>query len=195
MKKETEQASAGLPAHEYYFLVKLPARYTMRIGLLSDTHSFYEPRLDAYLAEVDEIWHAGDIGDRSVIEQLEKHKPVRAVYGNIDDAAARAQWPEDLWLEINGLTIWMTHIAGAPPGFNSRVKNQLTKRQPHVLICGHSHICRVHKDEVTGLIYLNPGAAGNHGFHRTKTMMRFTIDGGKLYQLEVIELGKRGSLP
>lgn len=167
----------------------------MRIGLLSDTHSFYEPQLDAYLAEVDEIWHAGDIGDHAVIEQLEKHKPVRAVFGNIDDAAARARWPEDLWLELDGLIIWMTHIAGAPPRYNPRVKKQLATRRPHVLICGHSHICGVQKDDKTGLIYMNPGAAGNHGFHRLKTMMRFSIEGGKIEKLEVIELGKRGSLP
>jgi len=158
----------------------------MRVALLSDTHGFYEPRLDQYMDEVDEIWHAGDIGDAVVIEELEKHKPVRAVFGNIDDAAARARWPEDLWLELDGLVIWMTHIAGAPPHYNPRIKKQLAVRKPDVLIGGHSHICRAQRDEKTGLIYLNPGAAGNHGFHRTKTMMRFSIAGGKLDKLEVI---------
>jgi putative phosphoesterase len=146
------------------------------------------------LHEVDEIWHAGDIGDSAVITALQTWKPVRAVFGNIDDAATRSVWPEDLWFEIEGLTIWMTHIAGAPPRYNPRIKKQFTVRKPDVLICGHSHICRAQRDENSGLIYLNPGAAGNHGFHRIKTMMRFSLKGGKLEKLEVIELGKRGQL-
>lgn len=164
----------------------------MRIGLISDTHGYLEPRLEQYLRDVDEIWHAGDIGDINVIRELEKWKPVRAVFGNIDDRTARGIYPEDLWLDVEGVAVWVTHIAGRPPRFLPRIRKELDRRAPAVLIGGHSHICQVHRDKRTGLIYLNPGAAGNQGFHRIRTMMRFSIEGGKLLNLEVIELGARG---
>lgn len=166
----------------------------MRIGLISDTHGYCDPRLKQYFYEVDEIWHAGDIGDTNVIRELENWKPVRAVYGNIDDSATREIYPEDLWLEIEGVSVWITHIAGRPPHYLPRIRKELGRRTPAVLICGHSHSCQAHRDERTGLIYLNPGAAGNQGFHRTKTIMRFTLAKKKFSDLEVIELGARGKL-
>ncbi len=167
----------------------------MKIGLLSDTHSFLDPKVFTYFREVDEIWHGGDIGDRAVADELEKFKPLRAVYGNIDDKEMEARFPEDRWWQCEGLTIWMTHIGGAPPNYNPRVKKILKERIPDIFICGHSHILRIKKDPgFNGMLYLNPGAAGNHGFHAIKTLVRFEINDKKIENMEVIELGKRGAI-
>lgn len=165
----------------------------MKIGLLSDTHSYLDPKIPDYFKDCDEIWHAGDIGDRSVVDELEKIKPLRAVFGNIDDQEMQARYPEDLWFGCEGLTIWMTHIGGAPPNYNPRIKKVFKERTPDIFICGHSHILRVKKDSnYKNLLYLNPGAAGNQGFHHIKTIMRFDIVNKEIMNLEVIELGKRG---
>lgn len=168
----------------------------MKIGLLSDTHSFLDDKVFEYFAGVDEIWHAGDIGDTALINALEAFKPVRAVYGNIDDKVLQARYPEDLWFSIDGVKFWMTHIGGAPPRYNPRVRKILCERTPDVFICGHSHILRIKRDlQYNNMLYLNPGAAGNHGFHRIKTLVRFNVNNGKMENVEVIELGKRGALP
>lgn len=167
----------------------------MKIGLLSDTHSYLDPKVLNYFKDCDEIWHAGDIGDRSVVDELEKIKPLRAVFGNIDDQDMQVRYPEDLWFECEGLTVWMTHIGGAPPNYNPRIKKIFKERTPDIFICGHSHILRVKKDpNYNNLLYLNPGAAGNHGFHHIKTIMRFELIGKEIKNMEVIELGKRGAL-
>lgn len=166
----------------------------MKIGLISDTHSYLDPKVFEYFKECDEIWHAGDIGDKQVADQLEKFKPLRAVFGNIDDKAMQARYPEDLWFTCEGLTIWMTHIGGAPPNYNPRIKKLLKEKTPDVFICGHSHILRVKKDPAFNMLYINPGAAGNHGFHSIKTLIRFEINTKIISKLEVIELGKRGAL-
>lgn len=166
----------------------------MKIGLLSDTHSYLDPKVFEYFKACDEIWHAGDIGDASVVNELEKFKPLRAVFGNIDDKEMQARYPEDLWFTCEGLTIWMTHIGGAPPNYNPRVKKALKEKTPDVFICGHSHILRVKKDPTFNLLYINPGAAGNHGFHTIKTIIRFEVNDKVVSKLEVIELGKRGAL-
>ena len=167
----------------------------MKIGLLSDTHSYLDPKIFEHFKACDEIWHAGDIGDRAVADTLEKFKPVRAVYGNIDDREMQARYPEDLWFTCEEMTIWMTHIGGAPPNYNPRVKKILKSKVPDIFICGHSHILRVKKDpNFKNMLYLNPGAAGNHGFHPIKTIMRFEIIGKEIKNLEVIELGKRGAI-
>ncbi|NOT73987.1 MAG: metallophosphoesterase family protein [Cyclobacteriaceae bacterium] len=164
----------------------------MKIGLLSDTHSYLDPKVFEYFKECDEIWHAGDIGDPAVIDALENFKPVRAVYGNIDDKNLQIRFPEDLWFECEGTKIWMTHIGGAPPNYNPRVKKILKEKTPDIFICGHSHILRVKKDDRYNMLYINPGAAGNHGFHRMKTLIRMEITTGKVSRMEVIELGLRG---
>lgn len=164
----------------------------MLIGLLSDTHGYLDPTIGQHFASCDEIWHAGDIGDMAVIDALKKIKPVQAVYGNIDDTAMRTRFPEDLWLQREGVTIFMTHIAGRPPQYNARIKKVLKERIPDVLICGHSHICQVKKDEARNLLYINPGAAGQQGFHAMRTLIRMEIQRGKIGKMEVIELGKRG---
>ncbi|MCE7863576.1 MAG: metallophosphoesterase [Bacteroidetes bacterium CHB5] len=166
----------------------------MKIGLISDTHSYLDPTVFTHFKDCDEVWHAGDIGDAAVVNELEKFKPLRAVFGNIDDKEMQARYPEDLWFTSEGLTIWMTHIGGAPPNYNPRIKKILKEKTPDVFICGHSHILRVIKDPVYKMLYLNPGAAGNHGFHSIKTIIRFQIDAKNIRKLEVIELGKRGML-
>jgi len=166
----------------------------MKIGLISDTHSYLDPKVFTYFKDCDEVWHAGDIGDAAVANELEKFTPLRAVFGNIDDKAMQARYPEDLWFTCEGLTIWMTHIGGAPPNYNPRIKKLLKEKTPDVFICGHSHILRVKKDPAYNMLYINPGAAGNHGFHSIKTLIRFEINTKIISKLEVIELGKRGAL-
>src|SRR5260221_1824624 len=165
----------------------------MIIGLISDTHSYLDPRVMDHFKNVDEIWHAGDIGDQSVIRDLQKFKPVQAVFGNIDDKTIQTEFPEDLWLDCEGFTIWMTHIGGAPPNYNPRVKKILKDKAPDIFICGHSHILRIKKDpNFNNMLYLNPGAAGNNGFHIMKTLIRFELIKKEIKKMEVIELGKRG---
>ena len=164
----------------------------MKIGLLSDTHSYLDPKVFDHFKECDEIWHAGDIGDGALADALEKFKPLQAVFGNIDDKDMSVRFPEDLWFDCNGVKIWMTHIGGAPPNYNPRVKKILKEKVPDVFICGHSHILRVKKDEKLNMLYVNPAAAGNQGFHAMRTIIRMEIDGAKIRKMEVIELGKRG---
>lgn len=168
----------------------------MRIGLISDTHSFLDQRVFDHFKDCDEIWHAGDVGDYNVITQLEAFKPVRGVYGNIDDQKVRNVFPENLWLEVEGVRVLMTHIAGAPPRYNPRVKKLIATDPPALLICGHSHILRVSRDiNYNNMLYVNPGAAGNHGFHKVRTIVRFTALDGTIKDMEVVELGKRSALP
>lgn len=167
----------------------------MKIGLLSDTHSFLDPIIMEHFKACDEIWHAGDIGTSALADELEKFKPLRAVYGNIDDLQLQQRFPEDDWFEREGLLIWMTHIGGVPPNYNPRVKKILTERTPDIFVCGHSHILRVVKDpQKNGMLYINPGAAGNHGFHYVKTLVRFDLFNKEIKNMEVVELGKRGKI-
>lgn len=168
----------------------------MKIGLLSDTHSYLDPKVFEYFKDCDELWHAGDIGDVHTANQLEAFKPLRAVYGNIDNKDLQIRFPEDLRFKCGELSIWITHIGGSPPNYNLRIKKLLTSAQiPDVFICGHSHILRIKKDPAyNNMLYLNPGAAGNQGFHQIKTIMRFSVAGKEIKDMEVIELGKRGAL-
>jgi putative phosphoesterase len=163
-----------------------------KIGLLSDTHSYLDPKIWKYFSEVDEIWHAGDVGSLDVIDQIKEKKPLRGVYGNIDDNKMRQELPLDDIFEIEGIKVYITHIGGYPGTIKPRVKKVIKETNPDLYICGHSHICKVMKDPEFNLIHMNPGAAGNHGFHPIKTIIRFEIDNGKIDKLEVIELGKRG---
>ena len=167
----------------------------MRIGLISDTHGYLDPKVLQYFDECDEIWHAGDIGDAGLINTLENLKPVRAVFGNIDDKELQARYPEDLRFSCEGLKIWITHIAGSPPKYNPRIRKSLALDVPDILICGHSHMLRVKRDPTYGnMLFINPGAAGNQGFHSMKTIIRFTIEKGVISGMEAIDLGKRGAL-
>lgn len=165
-----------------------------RIGLISDTHSFLDPTVFSYFNQCDEIWHAGDIGDIAVMKALEDFLPVRAVYGNIDDKEVRAEYPENQRFEIEGLDVFMTHIGGYPGRYNKRVRQIIQENPPDLYICGHSHILKVMPDKKYDLLHINPGAAGHHGFHKMRTIVRFAVDNGQIKELEVIELGKRGQL-
>jgi putative phosphoesterase len=167
----------------------------MKIGLLSDTHGFLDPKIFDHFVACDEVWHAGDIGDMRIVDKLTAFRPFRAVFGNIDDSEIQARFNEDLFFECEGVSIWMTHIGGSPPRYNPRVNKILRFRRPDVFICGHSHILRIAKDPAhAAMLYINPGAAGNHGLHHTKTLVRFEISAGLVKDMEVIELGKRGVL-
>lgn len=166
----------------------------MRIGLISDTHDHLDKSVFKYFDQCDEIWHAGDIGSLSLLEELENFKPTVAVFGNIDDATVRSACPEDQIFEREGKKILMTHIAAKPPRYNTRVKSLIKFNQPNLLICGHSHILKVEPDRTNNLLFMNPGAAGIHGFHKVKTLLRFDIQEGKVLNLEVVELGLRGKI-
>jgi uncharacterized protein len=167
----------------------------MKIGLLSDTHSYLDEKIFAYFDSCDEIWHAGDIGSLEVADRLAAFKPFRAVHGNIDDATLQRMYAKDLRFHCEGMDVWITHIGGFPPRYNPAVLRELRQHPPQIFICGHSHILRVMPDPKLGnLLYLNPGAAGQHGFHQIKTMLRFEINSGKISGMQAIELGKRGTI-
>ena len=164
----------------------------MKIGLISDTHGFLDKKVFHYFEGCDEIWHAGDIGENEIFEKLSEFKKLRAVYGNIDGPSLRSKLPADLIFEVEGLKIWMTHIAGYPPRYTPRIKKKIPDIAPAILVCGHSHILRVMTDKkADNMLYLNPGAAGIQGFHQVKTLLRFSVMKGKISDLQVIELGKR----
>ena len=164
----------------------------MKILLLSDSHNYLDDAILKHCEKCDEIWHAGDIGNLGVADELSKIRPLVAVYGNIDGEEIRKCYPEDLWLRREGLQIWMTHIGGYPPKYNNRVREILENRVPDIFVCGHSHILKVVRDEQrNGMLCLNPGAVGRQGFHKTRTMLRFEIISGKLKNMEAIELGPK----
>lgn len=163
-----------------------------RIGLLSDTHGDLDESLFSYFEECQEIWHAGDIGSAEVADRLEAFRPLRAVYGNIDDAALRRRFPEDLRFDREGVDVLMTHIGGYPGRYHPRVRRLLEAAAPQLFICGHSHILKVMHDKKYGLLHINPGAAGFQGFHKMRTAVRFTLEEGVVKDLQVIELGLRG---
>jgi uncharacterized protein len=166
-----------------------------RIGLLSDTHGYFDERLLDHFADCDELWHAGDVGSAGIISQLEAFRPLRVVSGNIDGREVRQLAPENLHFECGGLRVWMTHIGGFPPRYNPQVRPQLQQGTPDIFVCGHSHILRVMRDpKLRNLLYLNPGAAGREGFHKIRTALRFTIDQKTIHSMEVLELGLRGAL-
>lgn len=167
----------------------------MKIGLISDTHSCLDPKVFSYFESCDEIWHAGDIGDEQVANALQSYKPLRAVYGNIDDKSIQVRFPEDLRFTCEGVDVFITHIGGKPPHYNPRVKKILRAHTPQLFICGHSHILGITRDpNLNNMLFVNPGAAGNHGFHSMKTLVRFDLSQGLIKNMEVIELGKRGKI-
>ena len=161
-----------------------------KILLLSDTHSYIDNDILKYVKQADEVWHAGDIGDLKVTDSIKALKPIRAVYGNIDDAKARATFPLDLKFNCEDVSVYITHIGGYPGKYNQRIREDIYANPPKLFICGHSHILKVMPDKKTGLLHMNPGAIGLHGFHKVRTMLRFEIDGSKIQNLEVIELSR-----
>ena len=162
------------------------------ILLLSDTHSFIDAQILKFVKQADEVWHVGDIGNLDVTDTIKKLKPLRAVYGNIDDQYARAEFPLDAKFEVEKVTVWMTHIGGYPNNYYRRIKEDIKVNPPKIFISGHSHILKVQYDKKLNLLHLNPGAAGNHGFHKIRTMLRFELENGEIKNLEIIELAKRG---
>lgn len=163
-----------------------------RILLLSDTHSYIDNQILKFVKQADEVWHAGDIGDLKVTDAIKKLKPLRAVYGNIDNKVARAEFTLDNFFTVENVSVFITHIGGYPNKYNARVKQELTLKKPDLYICGHSHILKVMRDTKLDILHMNPGAAGKHGFHSVRTMLRFVIDNKEIKDLEVIELNKRG---
>ncbi len=163
----------------------------MKILLLSDTHSHIDDTILKYVRMADEVWHAGDIGDLAVTDAIKKEKPLRAVYGNIDNNEARMEFPLNNRFFCEGVDVWITHIGGYPGKYNPLVREELNQNPPKLFICGHSHILKVQFDQKLGLLHMNPGAAGISGLHKVRTMLRFEIDGDKIHSLEVVEIGKR----
>jgi putative phosphoesterase len=167
----------------------------IRIGLISDTHSYLDEGIKNALLNCDEVWHAGDIGSVELADALSKLKPLVAVYGNIDGGILRRMFPLDQVFEREGVKIWMTHIGGYPGSYPSKISSKLEEIKPNLFICGHSHILKVMPDKKHNLLHMNPGAAGQHGFHVYRTILRFSIDNGKIKDAEVVELGRRGRIP
>jgi putative phosphoesterase len=163
----------------------------IKIGLLSDTHGFLDPRFFELFEGVDEVWHAGDIGDENILTDLETFKTCRAVYGNIDDWDLRSRTSEHQRFESEGLKVWMTHIGGYPGKYAPKVKQDIYMNPPGLFISGHSHILKVMFDKHLKCLHINPGAAGKYGFHQVQTAVRFAIDKGEIKDLEVIELGTK----
>lgn len=159
-----------------------------RIGLLSDTHGYWDERYLKHFESCDEIWHAGDIGSLEVAERLEAFRPLRAVYGNIDGQDIRLRFPEVNRFTLEGADVLIKHIGGYPGKYDPSIKNVLLAHPPRLFISGHSHILKVKYDETLRMLHLNPGAAGKYGFHTVRTLMRFTINDGNFFDLEVIEL-------
>lgn len=163
-----------------------------KIGLISDSHSYIDHTTLSHLQDVDEIWHAGDIGLSSVMSALPSAKTIRAVFGNIDDLEAQRAYPEWLDFELEGVRVLMTHIGGKPPRYAKGVKERIRSSGARLFICGHSHICKVEFDPALNCLYMNPGAIGQQGFHHMRTMLLFEMEAGKIQNLRVVELGRRG---
>ena len=163
----------------------------VHVGLVSDTHGFLDEALFTHFEKCDEVWHAGDFGPVEVLDRLKTFKPVRGVFGNIDGADIRSELPLDLEWECEGVRVYMTHIGGYPGSYDRRAKKELTKRKPDLFICGHSHIARVIRDRELKLLHMNPGACGRVGWHLKRTAIRFAVDGERIGNVELIELGPR----
>ena len=161
----------------------------IKIGLLSDTHAWWDDRYVTYFSGCDEIWHAGDIGSETLALQLASIKPLRAVHGNIDGYPLRIQYPRVLRFKVEDVEVLITHIGGYPGRYAPEIREELFSNPPQLFIAGHSHILKAQYDPKLQCMHLNPGAAGKSGFHKVRTLMRFVIDGKQLKDLEVIELG------
>ena len=166
----------------------------MRIGLLSDTHSHLDETLFNHFADCDEIWHAGDVGNVKVIEELQSTHSVRGVFGNIDGQDVRSVFPEELRFQCAGLDVYMIHIGGYPGRYHQKVRQIMQIDPPKLYICGHSHILKVMYDRKYACLHMNPGACGHHGFHQMRTVIKFDIEDMKPCHAQVIELGLRGRI-
>ena len=159
-----------------------------RIGLLSDTHGFFDPKLHKFFSDCDEIWHAGDIGNLETADKISSFKFLRAVYGNIDGADLRRVFPLHQRFKCEETDVWITHIGGYPGHYDRYIREQIYTDPPALFISGHSHILRVMPDKKLNLLHINPGAAGNSGFHKVRTAVRFQVSGNRVHDLEVWEI-------
>lgn len=165
----------------------------IKIGLISDTHNYLDPQIADFFSDRDEIWHAGDFGSISISEELEKIAPVTGVYGNIDGQDIRSVYPLHQRFTREGLDVWITHIGGIPGRYCIPIKKEIETNTPDLFICGHSHILKIARDQsLNKMLYINPGAAGKQGFQVYRTLVRFSIEKGKVFEVEVINLGKIG---
>ena len=162
-----------------------------KILLLSDTHSHIDDAILKHVQWADELWHAGDIGSLNVTDAIEKLKPLKGVHGNIDDHIIQKEFPENNRFFCEEVDVWITHIGGYPPKYNNKTRDVIKLNPPKIFISGHSHILKVMWDKKLGVLHMNPGACGKHGFHQMRTMLRFVIDKADIKDLEIIELGKR----
>ena len=158
-----------------------------KILLLSDTHGHVDDHIMKYVKESDEVWHAGDIGTTQVTDTISNLKPLRAVFGNIDNHELRLSFPEELLFECEDMNIYMTHIGGKPGRYSKGISEKIRSLKPEIFICGHSHILKIQFDKVNQLMFINPGAIGKHGFHKVRTMVRFVIDKSDIKNMQVIE--------
>lgn len=165
-----------------------------RIGLLSDTHSFWDSKYEKYFSECDEIWHVGDIGSMEVADRLSAIAPLRAVFGNVDGGDLRHRFTEKYRFNCEGVDVLMKHIGGYPGHYDPSIRGMLFARPPKLFISGHSHILKVMYDKTLDCLHINPGAAGMSGFHKVRTLVRFVIDGTEIKDLEVIELSDKAKL-
>ena len=165
-----------------------------KIGLISDTHNFLDDRVFEHFKYCDEVWHAGDFGSMDIAERVQKHKPLKGVYGNVDGNDIRAVYPETLKWICEEVKIVMTHIGGYPPKYHPSIIQELKRDPPQLFISGHSHILKVMFDKELNCLHINPGAAGKQGWHIMRTLVRFEIDGSQIRNCEVIELGKRNAV-
>lgn len=167
------------------------AKKMKRIGLLSDTHAYWDERYTKYFEDCDEIWHAGDIGSLEVAQKLAAIKPLRAVYGNIDGQDIRKVYPQINRFTIEETEVLIKHIGGYPGNYDPSIRGSLLVRPPKLFISGHSHILKVKFDKTLNMLHINPGAAGIYGFHKVRTLLRFSIEDGNFKDLEVIELAEK----
>jgi putative phosphoesterase len=161
-----------------------------KIGLLSDTHAYWDEKFAQYFDSCDEIWHAGDIGNEEILNKLQAVKPVKAVYGNIDGHLLRVSCPKILRFKIEGVEVLLTHIGGYPGKYAPEIRRDIYTRPPKLLVCGHSHILKIIYDKSLQMLCINPGAAGIYGFHSVRTLVRFIIDEENIKAMEIIELNK-----
>lgn len=161
------------------------------IGLISDTHSFLDENVFKHFEHCDEIWHGGDFGTLELAHRLAAFKPLKGVYGNIDTPDISSIYPENLFFQCEEVKVFMTHIGGYPPKYNNRVKPLIQEYKPQLFISGHSHILKVMYDDKLQCLHMNPGAAGNQGWHKVRTIITFVIDGKNMKDCKVIEMGGR----
>jgi len=165
------------------------------ILLFSDTHNYFDPRIKPHIATANEIWHAGDIGSVNFFDELMKEFPektFRVVNGNIDDSKTKITYPDEQLFFCEKVKVFITHIGGYPKHYAKGIKEKLKQIEPTLFVCGHSHILRVIYDKELSVLHMNPGAAGNHGFHQIKTFLKFDIDGSNITNLNIVEIAKRG---